>query len=744
LEKEADDMADRVMMRPDTSFIQRKCSRCEEDESLQRKHLNPFIQKKETGSNNNVHDSLAQQIQSTKGGGGSLPFATRHFMERRFGSDFSGVRIHTDDYAANMSRQLNAQAFTVGKNIYFNSGKFAPEADHGKHLLAHELTHVGQQDGTVRRQVAVPSSGTKPSPSDKDIEFLATQIRSATDRWGTDEEAVFRALQELEQKKVEIDRLNKVYQQKYGKSLESVLRSEMSGSELQFALELIGVKKGTGLIKQLASTDAEFSLAAERLKKAMKGWGTDEEEIFAVLLPFRGNKTAMDKLKDVYQKKFNKDLQSELEGELSGSEKDYAEFQMHEYRYLEYEAQSVLRFIEQAAKTRAENPPSIDPSSHFYKRLKDHYLSEYFASPSPASGKGAIEKIGHPMSGRRVPATATNRYGIEITPIGKPPRPAVDRWEAMAITWLNQQQIPPLPAKLLTLPIFKNIKTLPKQLGAGTDILNKENWEKMKNIDVPHLIGKDNLERENFDADVTGGGKNISQLMHWATGVKYSEQTADAMHELFLAYELWHLEGFDVFGTDSLNDMIAEEQGRLLGAELLKGTSGAIRSEADLLPFLNSSFMESRAWVGSILRLRRAELDKWIVSKEQRLAVIHWDENDKVKIWQSPTIYQMLAAGMPIDDIKKSELVDVQIQIYALLFEADIWESAHGPVKLTDLQKALIDGKLNSILKIFALSETARSKGEDFSLSKNLGLVKGASRNLDQIGAGDVPLTQLK
>jgi len=68
-------------------------------------------------------------------------------MESRFGTDFSGVKIHAGNEAVQMSRELNAQAFTVGSDIYFNSGKFAPESESGRHLLSHELTHTIQQSG---------------------------------------------------------------------------------------------------------------------------------------------------------------------------------------------------------------------------------------------------------------------------------------------------------------------------------------------------------------------------------------------------------------------------------------------------------------------------------------------------------------------------------------------------------------------------------------------------------------------
>jgi hypothetical protein len=66
-------------------------------------------------------------------------------MEPRFGADFGGVRVHTDGSAVQMSRDLQAQAFTTGQDIYFGAGKYAPESEDGKRLLAHELTHVVQQ-----------------------------------------------------------------------------------------------------------------------------------------------------------------------------------------------------------------------------------------------------------------------------------------------------------------------------------------------------------------------------------------------------------------------------------------------------------------------------------------------------------------------------------------------------------------------------------------------------------------------
>ena len=86
-----------------------------------------------------VHDVLRSP-------GQPLDAATRAFMEPRFSHDFSAVRVHTDARAAASTRAVNALAYTVGRDMVFNVGQYAPGTTAGKRLLAHELTHVVQQN----------------------------------------------------------------------------------------------------------------------------------------------------------------------------------------------------------------------------------------------------------------------------------------------------------------------------------------------------------------------------------------------------------------------------------------------------------------------------------------------------------------------------------------------------------------------------------------------------------------------
>src|SRR6266516_3371421 len=99
-----------------------------------------------------VHDVLNSP-------GQPLDVGTRSFMEPRFGHDFSGVRVHTDAKAAESARAVNALAYTVGRNVVFGTGQYAPGTGEGRRLLAHELTHVVQQASHISKQPASIDTG---------------------------------------------------------------------------------------------------------------------------------------------------------------------------------------------------------------------------------------------------------------------------------------------------------------------------------------------------------------------------------------------------------------------------------------------------------------------------------------------------------------------------------------------------------------------------------------------------------
>ena len=114
----------------------------------------------ETPEPSPVHDVVGS------GGGSPLESSTRTYMESRLGHDFSDVRIHTGAKADASARSINAQAYTVGTNVVFQTGKFAPDTPSGMHTLAHELTHVVQQKSGPVAGSPAPGGIRLSDPSD--------------------------------------------------------------------------------------------------------------------------------------------------------------------------------------------------------------------------------------------------------------------------------------------------------------------------------------------------------------------------------------------------------------------------------------------------------------------------------------------------------------------------------------------------------------------------------------------------
>src|SRR5438876_9224614 len=98
--------------------------------------------------------------------GAPLAGETRDFMESRLGADFGDVRVHTDSKASESARSVQAHAYTVGSDVVFQSGKYEPESDSGKRMLAHELTHVVQQRSGPVAGTPAPGGIQISNPSD--------------------------------------------------------------------------------------------------------------------------------------------------------------------------------------------------------------------------------------------------------------------------------------------------------------------------------------------------------------------------------------------------------------------------------------------------------------------------------------------------------------------------------------------------------------------------------------------------
>ena len=91
------------------------------------------------------HPGIEAPIRRAQGSGRPLPEDSRAFFESRLGTDFRDVRVHTNPRAADAARAVQARAFTLGRDIFFDQGEYRPRQTEGRRLLAHELTHVAQQ-----------------------------------------------------------------------------------------------------------------------------------------------------------------------------------------------------------------------------------------------------------------------------------------------------------------------------------------------------------------------------------------------------------------------------------------------------------------------------------------------------------------------------------------------------------------------------------------------------------------------
>jgi hypothetical protein len=101
-----------------------------------------------TDEQGNLLPEITDAIDQARGGGSSLPDEIQDEAKKSLGRSFKDVRLHTGDQADEISRRIRARAFTIGKDIFFKKGAYAPGSGQGRETLIHELTHVVQQSGS--------------------------------------------------------------------------------------------------------------------------------------------------------------------------------------------------------------------------------------------------------------------------------------------------------------------------------------------------------------------------------------------------------------------------------------------------------------------------------------------------------------------------------------------------------------------------------------------------------------------
>ncbi|MEM7340383.1 MAG: DUF4157 domain-containing protein, partial [Actinomycetota bacterium] len=137
---------------------------------------------------------IADDISAARSGGRPLDDSTREDMESHLGADLTNVRVHTDTKADTLNRAVQAEAFTTGSDVFFRSGRYAPESTDGRRLLAHELTHVVQQRdgvGAGESRVSHPDDAHEREARSVGDAVAASNAPAATvDREEEDEEVM--------------------------------------------------------------------------------------------------------------------------------------------------------------------------------------------------------------------------------------------------------------------------------------------------------------------------------------------------------------------------------------------------------------------------------------------------------------------------------------------------------------------------------------------------------------------------
>jgi hypothetical protein len=111
--------------------------------------MKSLVQKPENIGGGEASTNLESSIQSARGGGQSLDAGLQAKMGQAMGADFSGVKVHTDSKSDRLNKSIQAKAFTTGQDVFFRQGAYEPSSQGGQELIAHELTHVVQQNNEI-------------------------------------------------------------------------------------------------------------------------------------------------------------------------------------------------------------------------------------------------------------------------------------------------------------------------------------------------------------------------------------------------------------------------------------------------------------------------------------------------------------------------------------------------------------------------------------------------------------------
>lgn len=251
------------------------------------------------------------------GTGRPLSPPEREWHEPHLGAGLGDVRVHEGAAPGRWARMLGARAFSIGRDVVFGAGEYTPGTQAGRHLMAHELSHViaGRGRAPVLARVALTAA---------DFETLADSIHSAVQTPASDAELIFVALQKLERNAAAITSLRSAYRRRFRADLLTDLGRRLRGHELGLARTLLAQAGGLQVSAAPPGSPAQFESTARAVNAALTGRAVDPERVYAALIPLGRAAAAVGTLKTTYTRLFSTDIEADLTARLADASRSYA------------------------------------------------------------------------------------------------------------------------------------------------------------------------------------------------------------------------------------------------------------------------------------------------------------------------------------------------------------------------------------------------------------------------------------
>jgi len=500
-EQEADRVADLVMQMPGIQIPGNSGVDSDQQEGVRTKSLatqiTPVIQrqvdseneeeeeeeeetvqtKKSPGQTPEVTPEITADIQALQGKGQPLPASTQAFFEPRFGYDLSQVRVCTDTQAAHSAQVMHASAYTIGRNIIFNTGQYQPHTSTGQKLLAHELTHFIQQSGirgkisshqtVIMRQSKDPKqrgieliNQWKQGIKTADYPLAVKALKEITDLWQGDQASMKFLLREASiatlQTLVHLEEAAKTLGEDYVVVHQAIMdeRATRNPSKAQAAAgEIYTIKRGTLLLYgQNGQTKDFFPLKCKA--GTQQGCPIPNHSRITVVRSIRGGSWLLIQFK-------NEALSREWNGkgglvQVFIKKSDLVEDQKPPPKPAEPKTLTRVDAPEEKKEEPTEvAAPKDEPG--FFDSLIDKIPTEYLRSKARAAINYVKQKLTQipgytlltviikrdPVTGRGVAQNATNLVGgfLEFVPGGKEKFEKLKESKAIenAFTWLSKR-----------------------------------------------------------------------------------------------------------------------------------------------------------------------------------------------------------------------------------------------------------------------------------------------------------------